>query len=199
MLFLDKPGCQKQRSPRGVRRKTRVNQVTKINATLRPVYVLPGDAPGWLPLPSLTPVEWKATGKQIRWPRKHKRWMAHSERLRRWCPARTLCILENIINLNLSVYNCLSLSIIVYMSLSIYVPSHLPTHLPTVSIYRLSIIYLSSIYRLSIVYLSSIYLIYLSIHLLSLAIFVYLYLSCLALSLYLSRLSYLYHYYPSLF
>ena len=57
MLFLDKPGCQKQRSPRGVRRKTRVNQVTKSNATLRPVYVLPGDAPGWLPLPSLTPVE----------------------------------------------------------------------------------------------------------------------------------------------
>ena len=192
MLFLDKPGCQKQRSPRGVRRKTRVNQVTKSNATLRPVYVLPGDAPGWLPLPSLTPVEWKATGKQIRWPRKHKRWMAHSERLRRWCPARTLCILENIINLNLSVYNCLSLSICLYLSM--YLPTCPPTYLR-----YLSIVYLSSIYRLSIVYLSSIYLIYLSIHLLSLAIFVYLYLSCLALSLYLSRLSYLYHYYLSLF
>ena len=150
MLILDKPGCQKQRSPRGVRRKTRVNQVTKINATLRPVYVLPGDAPGWLPLPSLTPVEWKATGKQIRWPRKHKRWMAHSERLRRWCPARTLCILENIINLNLSVYNCLSLSICLYLSM--YLPTYPPTYLR-----YLSIVYLSSIYHLSIVYLLSIY------------------------------------------
>lgn len=72
---------------------------------------------------------------------------------------------------------CLQLSTIVYMSLSIYVPSHLPTHLPTVSISRLSIIYLAFIYCLSIgIYRLSILFIYLSTCFLYLywSIFIYL-------------------------